>query len=860
MKDHRLLIKALALLLALFSTLNVQLSTVHAQGTAFTYQGRLNDGGQPATGIYDLRFTIYDSVSAGTFVAGPQTNSATGVSNGLFTVTLDFGSVFDGNPRWLEIGVRTNGSVLDYSTLTARQALTASPYAITAGNVTGPINGSSIVSGTITSTQLAPGTAAANLGSSGQSGVASGGVVLSANANSSDLLNAGYIRIGQATLGEIWQPRALSAEAPSPRYSHTAVWTGTEMIVWGGFDGSSLVAQADGGRYNPALNTWKPVANTNAPGPRYLHTAVWTGTEMIVWGGYSGFTGSTYWNDGSRYNPVLDTWTSVTTNNAPAGRNNHVAVWTGTEMIVWGGSNASGDRNDGGRYNPASGVWTALPTNGAPSIRAFSTALWTGSEMLVWGGQHFINSFNRPSYNDGGRYNPAGNTWTDIPTNNAPSPRHYHTAVWTGSEMIVWGGFDAALDNSGGRYNPVSDTWTPLPTNAAPTARSIHTAIWTGSEMIVWGGQPLSGNSINDGGRYQLASNSWVPLPAAKPSPRYFHGAVWTGNEMIVWGGSDGANYFNTGARYNPVSDNWTPTSLVNAPSGRQEFSTVWTGTEMIVWGGYNPTAILENTGGRYNPVIDQWTAVPTNGAPAARDRHTAVWTGNEMIVWGGENAGTTGGRYNPTLNTWTNTSTSGAPSARYYHSAVWTGSEMLVFGGRAGSTTTDGGGRYSPSSDTWQVLPSGAGPRQTHTAIWTGNEMIVWGGLRHDGGGDVYLNTGARYNPTNNTWTLTATNGAPFNGRWFHTALWTGSAMLVWGGEVGSIANPHFNDGGLYDPVSDSWFPTTTFQAPPVRSAHTAVWTGSSMLVFGGFSPTVTGTGLYSYTPAATIYLYQKP
>ena len=81
-----------------------------AQGTAFTYQGRLNDGANPATGVYDLRFTIYDSTNnPGVVIAGPLTNSATAVSNGLFTVTLDFGpGVFNGAAYWLEVGVRTN--------------------------------------------------------------------------------------------------------------------------------------------------------------------------------------------------------------------------------------------------------------------------------------------------------------------------------------------------------------------------------------------------------------------------------------------------------------------------------------------------------------------------------------------------------------------------------------------------------------------------------------------------------------------------------------------------------------------------------------------------------------------------------
>ena len=129
-------LKSLALGLLALSTLDSQLSTAHAQGTAFTYQGRLNDGATPASGKYDLRFIVYDN-SAGGSQQGPLlTNSATAVSNGLFTVTLDFGNQFPGAARWLEIGVRTNGGG-SFFTLSPRQALTPAPYAITAGNLTG---------------------------------------------------------------------------------------------------------------------------------------------------------------------------------------------------------------------------------------------------------------------------------------------------------------------------------------------------------------------------------------------------------------------------------------------------------------------------------------------------------------------------------------------------------------------------------------------------------------------------------------------------------------------------------------------------------------------------------------------------
>lgn len=108
-----------------------------AQGTAFTYQGRFNDGNSPANGSYDFRFAIYDAVTNGNVVAGPLTNSLTAISNGLFTVMIDFGAgVFSGPDRWLDIAARTNGGGA-FQGLSPRQKLTPAPYAVYAAGVNG---------------------------------------------------------------------------------------------------------------------------------------------------------------------------------------------------------------------------------------------------------------------------------------------------------------------------------------------------------------------------------------------------------------------------------------------------------------------------------------------------------------------------------------------------------------------------------------------------------------------------------------------------------------------------------------------------------------------------------------------------
>jgi len=598
---------------------------------------------------------------------------------------------------------------------------------------------------------------------------------------------------------DTWHWEVSPTNPPSARVGHTAVWTGNEMIVWGGLGGDNT-----GGRYDPSTDSWTPTSTTNAPSRRYNHTAVWTGSEMIVWGGFYYDGGPHYLNTGGRYNPSTDSWTPTTTIGAPSGREEHTAVWTGNEMIVWGGFYGGG-LNTGGRYDPSTDSWTPTSTINAPAGRYWHTAVWTGQEMIIWGGGN-----DKGDLNTGGRYNPSTDSWIPTSTTNAPAGRAFHTAVWTGSEMIVWGGYDSnyfCLD-TGGRYNPSTDSWIPTSTTNAPAGRTHHTAVWTGTEMIVWGGWDNYG-AINTGGRYNPSIDSWTATSTTNaPSARNGHTAVWTGSEMIIWGGYYGDD---TGGRYNPSTDSWIPTSTTNAPAGREAHTAVWTGQEMIIWGGYNDRGYL-NTGGRYDPSTDSWIPISTINAPSARIRYTAVWTGIEMIVWGGsdgDNYFNTGGRYNPSIDSWTATSTTNAPSARNGHTAVWTGSEMIVWGGYYYDGTSsyffNTGGRYNPSTNTWKPTATTDAPsaRVGHTAVWTGSEMIVWGGNDDTG---RYLNTGGRYNPSTDSWTPTTTIGAP-SGREGHTAVWTGQEMIIWGGYND---RGYLNTGGRYDSSTDTWKSTS--------------------------------------------------
>jgi len=292
--------------------------------------------------------------------------------------------------------------------------------------------------------------------------------------------------------------------------------------------------------------------------------------------------------------------------------------------------------------------------------------------------------------------------------------------------MIVWGGNTVGGNlNTGGRYNPSTNSWVATSTTNAPSARFGHTAVWTGSEMIVWG----SYDYANTGGRYNPASDSWIATSIANaPSGRQFFTAVWTGNEMIIWGGFNGANFLNTGRRYNPGTDSWVATSTANAPAEREGHTAVWTGSKMIVWGGNGDGGSYLNTGGRYTPDTNSWTATSTSNAPFERALPTAVWTGNEMIVWGGAHTSSflnSGGRYNPSIDSWTTTSRTGAPIGRDQHTAVWTGSEMIVWGGANSSRAFDTGGRYCAQPP---AVPARLGNISTRSFVQTGNNVMIGG------------------------------------------------------------------------------------------------------------------------------------
>jgi hypothetical protein len=265
------------------------------------------------------------------------------------------------------------------------------------------------------------------------------------------------------------------------------------MIVWGGYGLEAPVNT--GGRYDPGADSWQSIDAEEAPPARFDHTAVWTGSEMIVWAGKAGVVLA----DGGRYDPGADSWTA-TAETELLGRRGHTAVWTGSEMIVWGGRGLA-DFDDGARYDPAEDAWTPITRSGAPSPRRDHVAAWTGTRMLVWGGY----SDEDGTFPQGSsQYEPATDDWTLLPlAGDPPQGRSRAASTWTGRELVLWGGERLDPVDSGGRYNPFSEEWVPMePAPEGLVGRVRHTAVWSDEGLIVWGGE--SGSPLNDGGIYTV--------------------------------------------------------------------------------------------------------------------------------------------------------------------------------------------------------------------------------------------------------------------------------------------------------------------------------------------------------------------
>ncbi len=377
------------------------------------------------------------------------------------------------------------------------------------------------------------------------------GIVLDHPVGRGDYANlAGGTTAATTPLAGTW--RSLPPAPVALQTNLASVWTGTEMLVYGvrglAPDRNFLHASNALVAYNPTTRTWRRLADPTGQA-EYLgrHPAFWTGKEMVVW-------------PDRAFNPVTNQWRALPKSPASGGG---LVVWTGRELIGWGGGCCGDAFSDGAAYNPATNTWRKLATSPlAPSQSPLGT--WTGRELLVFVGDVGPDGKTWPAhFARAAAYNPATNTWRRIAR--LPSARGGASVVWDGHEALVVGGADVRqtggpvpLAKVGYAYDPTTNRWRRLP--PMESGRSQNAALWSGKMLLLWGGSQTVDRPLvpPHGLAYDPRSNRWSSLPQAPLLGRLDPTAVWTGRQLIVWGGVKPGNrrleFFFDGAAFTPSS------------------------------------------------------------------------------------------------------------------------------------------------------------------------------------------------------------------------------------------------------------------------------------------------------------------
>src|SRR5581483_5863172 len=479
------------LVLAIQSVFNFLPSIAHAQGTAFTYQGRLASGGSAANGTYDLTFALYDSTnSPGILFAGPVTNAAVAVAGGLFTVALDFGNQFDGSPRWLQISVRTNGAA-GFTPLNPRQPLTPSPYAILAQSATG-IPGLSIQQNSSDAPNIIAGSPV-NYISNGVVGatIAGGGTTNYFGATYSNSVSVDFGVVSGGYLNTISGPGAGGT-----------IGGGFLNKAVGSFYGYSTIG---GGYNNIASNDFSTVSGG-------YQNFVFGGSGVISGGSFNRVTGSSGTVAGGYINAAGGPYATVSggSTNSAAG---DVSTIGGGSMILLSPGVSSYGTIGGGLNNTINTAFSTIGGGDANSING------TGSGETIAGG--FLNKTFGSFYG----YSTVGGGYNNIASND-------YATVSGGYQNYVFGGAGVI---GGGNFNRVTGGSATVAGGYINSAAGDYSAVIGGSQNSATGVQAtVAGGLLNTAS----GSNSF----AAGHQAQALH------NGTFVWADTTSGNFSSTGS------------------------------------------------------------------------------------------------------------------------------------------------------------------------------------------------------------------------------------------------------------------------------------------------------------------------
>lgn len=243
---------------------------------------------------------------------------------------------------------------------------------------------------------------------------------------------------------------------------------------------------------------------------------------------------------------ISEGWTELPL--PPEVRDGMSTVWAGSRLLAWGGCDPTEDDHcaptaGGYEFDPVTRSWERLAN--APVAGANADAVWTGKEAIF-----LLRADDRLK---GQAFDPATSTWRTIAT--VPTTiRGGGVVVWTGSEVVVWGGGDSEDPSvaRGAAYNPVDDVWRRIAD--APLGLNRADGMWTGHEMIVFGSllgsRNIADTSTSVGAAYDPTTDEWRELPPSELSPQATS-AVWAGDRMVAW------DYEVHSQWYEPTRDEW---------------------------------------------------------------------------------------------------------------------------------------------------------------------------------------------------------------------------------------------------------------------------------------------------------------
>ena len=397
-----------------------------------------------------------------------------------------------------------------------------------------------------------------------------------------------------------------AAGAPTPGYQRFTIWTGRELL---------LFTPTEGAAFEPCANRWRRLSIDGMP-PQ-LPEAQSTGYTPVILAGErvivlyppqpanpSAFMPVT----AVIYDIASDRWSSLPLGGAaPAPRTGAVTIWTGRELIVWGGAildegsmpPAPRLADDGARLDPATGKWTPMAKAGAPSARVDGRAVWTGSRLLVYGcvaSPYYCYLTPRPcpAATGGSMYDPATDTWTPISSEGAPAPpadMPYTRLLWTGKRMIAWGGAAAGQQ---GVFDPAANRWESMGDLAGvPPGDALRMgAAWVEGDRFVMVSQAWTAAAVFD-----LERRRWTPVSGTPPQLSGYGGTIAgdDGRMLAILARQTSAGLsmpqnLRGGfiARVDPLAARWELAELpeMGSPYSIVTQTVAWTGTRLIFWGG----------------------------------------------------------------------------------------------------------------------------------------------------------------------------------------------------------------------------------------------------------------------------------